>query len=98
MAHRRFGQGDRTGHHNRRGRRLLNVKVALPRYVIAKPSLENPKYFFFNVPTKFRKLGCPVRNEALGTSYLIACGEDGKGGRAAVLNGLIDEWDRQRKG
>jgi hypothetical protein len=66
--------------------------------VIAKPSLDDPRAFYFNVPMKLRKRGCPVQNEALGTSYFVACGEDGKGGRAAILNGQIDEWDQQRKG
>jgi hypothetical protein len=66
--------------------------------VIAKPSLEDPKAFYFNVPMKLRKRGCPVNNEALGTSYVVACGEDGNGGRAATLNAQIDEWVRQRKG
>ncbi len=74
------------------------VKVSLPRYVIAKPSLDDPRAFYFNVPMKLRKRGCPVQNEALRTSYFVACGEDGKGGRAAILNGQIDEWDQQRKG
>jgi hypothetical protein len=66
--------------------------------VIAKPSLDDPKAFYFNVPMKLRKRGCPVSNEALGTSYVVACGEHGNGGRAATLNAQIDEWDRQRKG
>ena len=47
---------------------------------------------------KLRGRGCPVRNEALGTSYIVACGEDGNGGRAAVLNVQVDEWYRQCKG
>lgn len=100
MADRRSGQGNHTvpGAANRRGRGLLTVKVSLPRYVIAKPSLEDPKAFYFNVPMKLRKRGCPVNNEALGTSYVVACGEDGNGGRAATLNAQIDEWDRRRKG
>ena len=34
----------------------------------------------------------------LGTSYEAACGDDGKGGRAATLNGLFDEWNDQREG
>jgi hypothetical protein len=28
----------------------------------------------------------------------VACGEDGKGGRAAALNALFDEWNTKRKG
>jgi hypothetical protein len=34
----------------------------------------------------------------LGTSYEAACGENGKGGRAATLNALFDEWNDHRRG
>jgi hypothetical protein len=39
-----------------------------------------------------------MANEPLGTRYEAACGDDGKGGRAAALNALFDEWNNQRKG
>jgi hypothetical protein len=39
-----------------------------------------------------------MANEPLGTSYEAACGDEGKGGRAATLNGLFDEWNDQRRG
>lgn len=74
------------------------MKVVLPRYVIARSAVRSPLAFYFNVPMRLRRRGCPVPNEALGTSYIVACGEDGNGGRAAVLNGLIDEWDERQKG
>jgi hypothetical protein len=32
-------------------------------------------------------MGCTIPNEPLGTDYAVACGVDGKGGRAAALNG-----------
>jgi hypothetical protein len=54
--------------------------------------------FYWNVPTYFRKLGCTIPNEPLGTDYAIACGEDGRGGRAAALNELFDEWNQKRLG
>jgi len=54
--------------------------------------------FYFCIPRYNRKLGCEIANEPLGTSYEAACGEDGKGGRAATLNALFDEWNDQRKG
>ncbi len=74
------------------------MKVVLPRYVIAKPAAKGLQAFYFNVPMRLRRRSCPVPNEALGTSYVVACGEDGNGGRAAVLNGLLDEWDARRQG
>jgi integrase len=63
-----------------------------PRHVIQKRLASGKTGFFYNVPTKYRKLGCPLRNEPLGTDYA----EMRK--RAETLNGLFDEWDRQRKG
>ena len=62
--------------------------------MIAKPLVNGLTAFYFNIPTRRRKNGCPVPNEALGQSYIIACGEDGTGGRAAVLNQMFDEWER----
>jgi hypothetical protein len=54
--------------------------------------------FYFCIPKYYRKLGCEIPNEPLGTNYEGACGEDGTGGRAATLNALFDEWNDQRKG
>lgn len=54
--------------------------------------------FYFNVPTLYRKLGCTISNEPLGTDYNTACGENGDGGRTAALNALFDEWNTKRKG
>jgi hypothetical protein len=34
----------------------------------------------------------------LGTDYAAACGSDGNGGRAAILNALFDKWRKQRAG
>lgn len=70
----------------------------LPRYVVTRPLADGQIGFYFTVPKKYRKLGCAVPNEPLGTDYVIACGEDGKGGRAAAANGLFDEWMALRRG
>jgi hypothetical protein len=70
----------------------------LPRYVIAKSLASGATGFYFTIPTYYRKLGCTIPNEPLGTSYVTACGEDGNGGRAAALNALFDEWTAKRVG
>ncbi|MCK1578581.1 hypothetical protein IVB03_03025 [Bradyrhizobium sp. 168] len=69
--------------------------MKLPRHVIPKVLASGETAFYYNVPSKYRKMGCPVPNEALGTDYAKACGE---GGRAETLNGLFDEWMTARKG
>ena len=74
------------------------MTLALPRYVIAKPLATGGVAFYFNVPSRYRKLGCTVRNTPLGIDYAVACGQDGNGGRAAALNALFDEWEATRHG
>jgi hypothetical protein len=64
----------------------------LPRFVIAKPLAGGRIGFYFTVPTYYRKQGCTIPNETLGSDYEVACGDNGDGGRAAALNGLFDEW------
>jgi hypothetical protein len=76
----------------------VTLTLRLPRYVIAKPLASGKVAFYFNVPTRYRMLGCSIPNEPLGTDYSTACGSDGKGGRAAALNGLFDEWLRAKSG
>jgi hypothetical protein len=76
----------------------VNVKRTLPRFVIAKTLKNGSIAFYWTLPSYFRKLGCTLHKEhetALGTDYETACGEQGKAG---VLNGLFDEWDRRRLG
>jgi hypothetical protein len=70
----------------------------LPRFVIAKPLASGRTGFYFTVPTYYRKQGCTISNESLGSDYVTACGDDGDGGRAAALNGLFDEWRAMRAG
>jgi hypothetical protein len=68
------------------------------RFVESRKLADRTTAFYFCIPRYYRKLGCEIANEPLGTSYEAACGEDGKGGRAATLNALFDEWNEQRKG
>jgi integrase len=74
------------------------MTLRLPRYVIAKPLASGRTGFYYNVPTRYRKLGCTIPNEPLGGDYVIACGDDGTGGRAAALNALFNEWDAVQRG
>src|SRR5262245_8783857 len=99
MAEGRPGPGDRAAGSHRSGSRrgLVMFSKPLPRFVIAK-RLANGTGFYFHLPALYRKLGCSIPNEALGTDYVVACGENGDGGRAAGLNGLFDEWNSARKG
>ena len=72
--------------------------LPLPRNVIAKRLANGKLGFYFNIQSIYRKLGCPVPNEALGGDYQIACGSDGNSGRAAALNARLDEWHAIRRG
>jgi hypothetical protein len=72
--------------------------MPLPRNVIAKRLANGRPAFYFNVQSIYRKFGCPVPNEALGTDYQVACGSNGNGGRAAALNARMDEWHAMRRG
>lgn len=74
------------------------MTLKLPRYVISKLLADGTTGFYFNIPTRYRKQGCTIPNEPLGNDYAVACGSDGDGGRAAALNGLLDEWLKVRKG
>ena len=66
--------------------------LKLPRHVIPKRPASGKTAFYYNVPSKYRALNCPVRNEPLGTDYAEMVR------RAETLNGIFDEWDQQRKG
>jgi hypothetical protein len=66
--------------------------LELPRHVITKELASGKTGFYYNVPSKYRALNCPVQNEPLGTDY----GEMKR--RADTLNGMFDEWDEKRKG
>src|SRR5690349_14165266 len=101
MASRRSGRSDLAAGPRARSGRIggsVTVKLALPRFVIAKRLQSGRVAFYFNVPMYHRNLGCTISNEPLGADYAVACGEDGKGGRAAALNALFDEWHDARRG
>lgn len=66
--------------------------VDLPRYVLPKRLQSGLQAFYFNVPTRYRKEGCEVPNEPLGTDFAKMVH------RAVTLNGLVDEWIDSRKG
>lgn len=68
------------------------MTLELPRHVIGKRLASKNLAYYYNVPTRYRKLQCTVPSEALGADYATACE------RAATLNGLFDEWDAARKG
>jgi hypothetical protein len=68
-----------------------------PRFVEVRRLADGSVAFYFCIPKYYRKLGCEIANEPLGTNYESACGEDGKGGRAATLNALFNDWNNRRK-
>src|SRR5262245_53896712 len=101
MAQGRSRRSDTTGGtpaRPGRSRGFVMFSKPLPRFVIAKTLVSGATAFYFNVPTLYRRLGCTVSNEPLGTDYTVACGENGEGGRAVALNALFDEWNTKRNG
>jgi hypothetical protein len=76
----------------------VTITLPLPRYVIAKRLASGRIAFYYNLPEKYRDLGCAVPSTPLGSDYTIACGEDGNSGRAAALNAAFDEWNTLRQG
>jgi hypothetical protein len=71
------------------------VTLPLPRYVIAKPLACGRVAFYFNVQSNIRRLAALSLTSHCG---LAPCGPDGKGGRAAALNALFDEWRKAGDG
>lgn len=74
------------------------VQRLKPRFVVAKQLPSGATAFYFNVPKYHLNKGCPNLNQALGTDYVVACGADGKGGRAAALNARFEEWQMVEAG
>jgi len=74
------------------------VSRLLPRFVRTKTLANGSTAFYWDLTGHYRRLGCSIPSEPLGTDYVAACGEDGNGGRAAALNALFDEWKRARSG
>jgi hypothetical protein len=76
----------------------LIVARPLPRFVYAKTLASGSTAFYWHVTKHYRKQGCLIPDEPLGTSYVAACGEDGSAGRALALNALLDEWRARKAG
>ena len=74
------------------------VARPLPRFVYAKTLASGSTAFYWHVTKHYRKQGCLIPDEPLGTSYVAACGEDGSAGRALALNALFDEWRARKAG
>lgn len=70
----------------------------LPRFVRTKTLASGAVAFYWDLTAYYRRLGCSIPGEPLGIDYFAACGSDGSGGRAAILNALFDEWRRARAG
>jgi hypothetical protein len=70
--------------------RRTRTALPLPRHVLRKPLKGGDHGYFFNVPTKARKAGCPMRNEALGIDYAEAVKR-----AEQVLLPAIDAWCRK---
>ena len=76
----------------------MTVSRPLPRFVRAKVLANGTTAFYWDLTGYYRRLGCSIPSEPLGTDYVVACGEHGSGGRAAALNALFDEWKQARSG
>jgi hypothetical protein len=70
--------------YGRRHRRYL-----CPRHVQRKPLKGGGWGYFFNISTKARKKGCPLRNEALGADYAAAVAR-----AETVLLLTFDAWQK----
>src|ERR1700722_7750800 len=81
-----------------RGRGLVMVPHTLPRFVRAKRLANGGMGFYWELTGYYRKLGGSTQGEPLGNYYVVACGVEGNGGRAAALNALFDEWRAIRAG
>jgi hypothetical protein len=68
------------------------VTVKLPRHMIHKKLASGIVAYYYNIPSLYRTMNCPISNEPLGMDYAMASK------RAATLNGLFDEWNASRKG
>jgi hypothetical protein len=74
------------------------VTRPLPRFVRTKALANGAVAYYWELTGHYRKLGCLIPGEPLGTDYVRACGEDGNGGRAAALNSLFEAWRSSRTG
>lgn len=74
------------------------MTLPLPRFVVPRNFSGGRVGLFWVVAKHYRKQGCTIPNEPLGTDYSAACRTDGKGGKAAILNALFDEWRAAKNG
>jgi predicted GIY-YIG superfamily endonuclease len=65
----------------------VKTKHGLPRHVIRKPLKGGGWAYYFNISSKARKAGCPIRNEALGNDYTAAIAH-----AENVLLPIFDSW------
>jgi hypothetical protein len=68
------------------------IEHQLPRFTRAKRLKSGATAFFWEVPSAYRKLGCAIKAEPLGSIIAVAFA------RAAGLNAQFDEWNITRKG
>lgn len=68
------------------------MNVELPRHVRPKKLASGKQAYYYEVPTLYREMKCPVPSEPLGSDYAVMKS------RADVLNGMFDEWNAQRSG
>jgi len=61
--------------------------LPLPRYVERKPLKGGGRGYFFHVPSRARKAGCPLQNEPLGTDYETAVAR-----AETILLPAFDAW------
>ena len=54
----------------------MTLERPLPRFVEVRRLARGSVAFYFRIPTYYRKLGCEMANEPLGTGYEAACGDD----------------------
>lgn len=69
----------------------LKLAATLPRHVVREPFGSGWRYYFI-IPAKSRRAGCPLRNEGLGTAFeeAVARAED-------VLLPAYDAWCSKRR-
>lgn len=68
------------------------VAEKLPKNVIWKRNAAGDVAFYWNLSSHWRKSGCMIENEPLGTDRPTAFA------RAATLNAMVDEWKRLSTG
>ena len=61
--------------------------LPLPRHVLRKRLKSGKHGYFFNIPTKFRRAGCAMRNEPLGVDYADAVQR-----AETILLPALDAW------